>query len=41
MEVGEIAGLIAAIAVIALGVYMLVRPYKEAQTLTKTVRVTK
>ncbi len=37
----HVVGLIVAIAVIALGVYMLVRPYKEAQTLTKTVRVTK
>ena len=37
----HVVGLIAAIAVIALGVYMLVRPYKEAQTLTKAVRVTK
>ncbi len=37
----HVVGLIAAIVVIALGVYMLVRPYKEAQTLTKTVRVTK
>ncbi len=37
----HIVGLIAAIVVIAFGVYMLVRPYKEAQTLTKEVRVTK
>ena len=37
----HVVGLIAAIVVIALGVYMLVRPYKEAQTLTKTVRVAK
>ena len=32
-------GLIAAIAVVAFGVYMLLRPYKEATTLTKKVTV--
>ena len=35
----SVIGLIAAIAVVALGVYMLVRPYKEATTLTKKVKV--
>ena len=35
----SVIGLIAAIAVVAFGVYMLVRPYKEATTLTKKVKV--
>ena len=35
----SVIGLIAAIAVVALGVYMLVRPYKEATMLTKKVKV--
>ena len=35
----NVIGLIVAIAVVVLGVYMLVRPYKEATTLTKKVKV--
>ena len=35
----SVIGLIAAIAVVAFGIYMLVRPYKEATTLTKKVKV--
>ena len=35
----NVIGLIVAIAVVALGVYMLVRPYKESTTLTKKVKV--
>ena len=35
----NVIGLIVAIAVVALGVYMLVRPYKEATTLTKKVKL--
>lgn len=38
---GNIIGIIAAVAVIAFAVYMLVRPYKEATTLTKEVNVGK
>ena len=35
----NVIGLIVAIAVVALGVYLLVRPYKESTTLTKKVKV--
>ncbi|MBP3919276.1 MAG: ferrous iron transporter B [Clostridia bacterium] len=37
----HIVGFIAAIAVLALIIYMLFRPYKEASKLTKTVNITK
>ena len=35
----NVIGLIVSIAVVALGVYLLVRPYKESTTLTKKVKV--
>ena len=35
----SVIGLIVAVAVVVLGVYLLVRPYKEATTLTRKVRV--
>ena len=35
----NVIGLIVSLAVVAFAVYMLVRPYKEATTLTKKVRV--
>ena len=36
---GNVVGVIAALAVIAFGLYMLFRPYKESYRLTTAVRV--
>ena len=35
----NVIGLLAAFAIVAFGIYMLVRPYKEATTLTKKVKI--
>ena len=37
----NIAGLIAAIVILSLFLYMLFRPYKESNRLTRTVKITK